>query len=384
VLCDDELRVFDRNDDDPEDPRFILRVVQDEAPVPVTALKFKGEKACFSFDDCGSRWIFHAVQPEQQARWIAIISGKLPTSPTKSLSKDLHTLRLSLPSPSPMMPEFKSAFPAARHHGYVLIQNSENKEWLQQYLVLVSARHVNVYNSQTDAPSSVEGQFDIDVVAVHAMLDDGSRLPTEGDEACCFPIRVSGQVPFQLCARDKNERDGWMKAILGERYGKPFVSVKDTFPSAESSRPPSSSSASPASAASASSIPFFLLPFVSHFGHIDYWGWLSRKKRFKFGWSREFFVLVGPELHYYLSTSMSPSVPKGTAYICTNSGKPFPVVKSSKRPHCFSIQNPGKTHYMSADTHKEMELWLASLKENQSKVMNKAASPSPKTPGPPH
>jgi hypothetical protein len=55
--------------------------------------------------------------------------------------------------------------------------------------------------------------------------------------------------------------------------------------------------------------------------------WLWRKgKSLRDKWKRQYFVLIDGEIHYYPTERADPKCPKGTMYICTHSGKPFPVV----------------------------------------------------------
>ena len=131
--------------------------------------------------------------------------------------------------------------------------------------------------------------------------------------------RADVSQSIELCAASQQAREVWLSKILGDRY----VPVERQ---AE-----------------------LTTPFLLYLGRIDKAGWLWRKRKYSSRWRREWFVLVGQELHCYRDVSAPPDSMR-TIYLSTNSGKPFAVTPSTKRQYAFSIANPNRTWYLAAES----------------------------------
>jgi hypothetical protein len=164
-----------------------------------------------------------------------------------------------------------------------------------------------------------------------------------------FFIRLhSSSVQFDCYADSNEEKEKWLQALCGDRIG-------SMMPSAQ----PSSSSTIGAGRVAA---------FASYYGHIDYYGFLYRKRKLTSRWLREFVCLVDSEVHYYSSVSDPVDQPAGTFYIATNSGKAFHVKQSSKRALCFGVINPSRTHYLAAENEKEYLGWVNAIHMNAKRI----------------
>jgi serine/threonine protein kinase len=114
--------------------------------------------------------------------------------------------------------------------------------------------------------------------------------------------------------------------------------------------------------------------FIKYYGRVSLAGWLWRQKKYSMKWVKQFFVLVDSELHYYENERSTPAQPEGTFYICTNSGKEFLCQESNKKPHCFSLQNPSTTAYLSAESKEDYGAWRTLIRHNVKKVQDNIAA----------
>jgi hypothetical protein len=61
--------------------------------------------------------------------------------------------------------------------------------------------------------------------------------------------------------------------------------------------------------------PLRIAAFVAFYGHVDYYGFLYRKRKRTNRWLREFLILVDSELHYFASANDDVAAPFGTIYV---------------------------------------------------------------------
>jgi hypothetical protein len=186
-----------------------------------------------------------------------------------------------------------------------------------------------------------------------------------------FSIQLhNSSVVLDVWAESGEEKAKWLQALSAE-------SLAAAYAEGQMALSPGGA-ASVAQAALASSTlphasPVRIAAFVSYYGHIDYYGFLYRRRKLTNRWVRAWVLLVDSEIHYYDSPLDSCDAPAGTLYICTHSGRPFAVSQSSKRAHCLEIRNPARTYYLAAETERDYLGWNNALFQNQKRIADNRA-----------
>jgi len=420
ILLPDELRVFNGLEDEPDEPVYILRTKQpnpDADDPPMIAAKVRtgtkhGMPFCFQIEDCGSIFTFCAGNAEVQEKWRAAITGKPKGAPTPSATRTIApgTIAASIaaasvhPANATSNPSIAPgavqpvpadatvpvagvvAVPVAGHapdaalvssmphldlptapftkrfrdrmtsHGYVLLRDRNTGSWMVRYMVLVG-RNLRVYDSHRSSPNDpwAEHEIDPDLTNVNASSNSsaaaaGNNINGKKHE---FFIRLhSSTVQFDCWAANEEDKNKWLAALSA---GSNHIGLL-------SSSSPSSSSSPLAS---------YIASFSSYYGHLDYYGWLYRKRKRTNRWQREFVLLVDSEMHWYTAPTAQVDAPKGTLYIATYSGKAFEVKQSSKRPHCLGIVNPSRTYYLAAETERSYLGWVNAIHQNQKRLSSR-------------
>jgi hypothetical protein len=252
---------------------------------------------------------------------------------------------------SAVVESFRSEFPSLRHASYLLKKGEQG--WAAAFFVLSDLTHLYSFDSHLSAPTDPDFQWEVDVSHLSQAAFNPSD-PSTRPSIFSLPT-VGSPSPLRLCAVNACERDAWARAVL-----------------------PSSLPLSPSSASSSLSL---LHPFLSFFSHVDHHGWLSRRKKFSSRWVRHFCVLVDAELYLYPRSEASPKEWSSVCYICTQSGKPFELVRGTggkvgdrERELTWDIVNPQGNVSLKADGEKELEGWMRAIQDNCRRLSHQAHS----------
>ena len=379
LLTHGELRVYGSEQDEPDDAIYVMRV-KGGAGGNVAAVDVS-DLHCLSVDDLGVHTFAFASEAVMK-QWKRMIdsgggevqeetkedreqSGKLEGL-TAEEQAHCEKLLSSLPivEPSAILP-FHSEYASLSHSSYlVLLPSSSASTPTAHFFILSSTTHLYAFPSHTSSPSDSDYHFELDIASITpAMLH---HVPGEQQSmhAALFRLRTKGSMDeLRLVAANSVERDRWAHAIL------PTAAFPSTAANAIPAIPATLSSAASAS----STASYSLAPFLSHFGPIDYAGFLYRRRRYSSRWLRQFGVLVGSDLRMYDSPLSSPADSSAVCYLCTASGRPFEVVRGEA---CmWEVMQPnGGSVVLKAEGEKEYEEWRRAIEQSCRRLSEAAAA----------
>ena len=371
ALTSGELRVYASHSDAPDEALYVIRLSGTDA-AHVRSDDSEGMQHCLTVEDLGA-YTFAFDSALAMTQWKAAMDGgqsngtdsasgaSALTGPREAEVRACEAAFAGLPTTSAtVFDAFRAEFPGLRHAGYLLKRSGEG--WKASFFVLSDLTHLYSFDSHSSAPTDPDYQWELDaehlsLASFHPADVAHSTAPTR-PAAFALPT-VGSPAPLLLCAPTATEREQWAHAVL----------------------PPSALPMSPTSSSSLA----LLHPFLSLFSHVDHHGWLSRKKKYSSRWVRQWAVLVDAELYLYDAHDSPPKEWASVVYICTQSGKPFEVVKvggtaagkagggfGGAAEWVWEMVNPSGHVSLKADGEKELEGWLRAIQENTRRLSSRA------------
>ena len=351
VLTQGEVRVYASHTDAPDEALAVIRLTGN---VAVKTDDVEGMQLCLTVEDLGAHTFSFDCEHTRTQWKDSMATANPPRTPNGTTPTPLTTptpvphdadtaLCESLLSEVPAVDDkvvesFRLEFPALRHAGYLLRRVGE--EWQLAFFVLSDLTHLYSFDSHRSQPTDPDYQWEISPehlsAACHLAHPAGPPRPAP------FMLQTVGSQPaLQLCAASATERELWTRALLP-----PSIL-------------PSSSPASPSSLT-------LLHPFLAFFTHVDHHGWLQRRKKYSSRWVRQFAVLVDAELYLYERAEDAPKDWALVCYVCTQSGKPFEVVRGGGKGGEWSWEmiNPAGSVSLRAEGEKELDGWMRAMQDN--------------------
>jgi len=371
LLTTGELRVYGSEQDEPDEAVYVMRV-KGGAGSNVAAAEVSG-LSCLLVDDLGVHTFAFASEAAMKQWKRTMDSGdgdveeetkeeREQTEQTAELraEEQAHCEKLlsSLPivEPSALLP-FHSEYASLSYSSYlVLMPSSSSASPSPHFFLLSSSTHLYAFPSHTSAPSDSDYHFELDVAAMTPAMFQHSADGQQSMHAALFRVRTKGSMDeLRLVAANSVERDHWAHAILPPNTLTPAATA-------------ASPSASPLPTAG-----YSLAPFLSHFGAIDYAGYVQRRRRYSSRWLRQFGVLVGSDLHLYESPLSAVEDSTAVCYVCTASGRPFEVVRGEG---CvWEVMQPnGGSVVLKAENEKEYEVWRRAIEQSCKRLSDAAAA----------
>ena len=374
VLTVGELRVYGSEKDEPDEARYVMRV-KGGVGGNVTAAEVSGLHSLlvddlgvhtFAFaseavmkqwkqmmDSCGGD-----VEEERKEDRDTTDTAAELTAEEEAHCDELFSL-LPIVEPSALL-AFHAEYSSLSHSSYlVLMPSSSSAAPSAHFFLLSSGTHLYAFPSHTSSPTDSDYHFELDVAAMTAAMFHHVADEHQAMHSALFRLRTKGSMDeLRLVAANSVERDRWAHAIL----------PPEALPTAAATAAaaPNSSSSLPASE-------YSLAPFLSHFGPIDFAGFLHRRRRYSSRWLRQFAVLVGSDLYMYDSPLSSPGESTAACYVCTASGRPFEVVRGEGCVWEVTQPNGGSV-VLKAENEKEYEVWRQAIEQSCKRLGDVAAA----------